>query len=60
VSRLEASLFRNPRGFAVFFPVMAVLLLALGLANRFYFYPRTGLVYEESPEQTFISLRPQA
>jgi hypothetical protein len=54
--RLEASLLADQRRFPAFFSVMAVLFLAIGLANRLFIYPRTKLVYEESPETTFVSL----
>jgi hypothetical protein len=57
MTRLEAALFRSPGDFKGFLAIMAVLLLASGVANRLYFYPRTDLVYEERPEPAFISLR---
>ena len=58
VGRLEASLLRNPKNFAFFFFATAVLLFLIRLENRSSVYPRTRLVFEESSEPTFISIKP--
>lgn len=55
--KLESSLYRVPGRFPAFFAAAFGLLLAFRLADRFYVYPRTRLVYEEISEPAFISMK---
>jgi hypothetical protein len=55
--RLEASLLQDPRGFPLFFAAAAAVLLGSSLVNRLLVYPGMRLVYEETSEPAFISLR---
>lgn len=56
LSNMERELWRSPGGFPIFFGAMAVVLIALNLAQRLFVYEKLTIVYEEEPEPVMVTL----